>query len=765
MKIKLNIKNKLFLLISFVILPLLIISIGIVIFFSFSMMNNVNKQTEIESQSIQKQYNSFISNLTTYSNLIADTPDIKDSVEKGNIQLIRESLSVYLKRLNVDFLSVHDTDGYLLGKGHNVDEYFINESKLDYVKKGLEEKRLRETIAPVKEGLIAIITKPIYSLFYPDQNVGIASIGYRIDSNFAKLLKGNNNNIDILLFSDKSVIGSTINLNILVNEQKDLVNEVYSNKSKNGVTLRTLEKKYVTNVIKIKGDSDSDIKLTILIGVDDTEARKTIGLTILIVFFLIIISIIIAFFLTISRVKGFVEPINQLMNSAKIISEGNLDHKVDIKTNDEIALLGGDFNRMTESLKKFYNNLEKLNRIGVELGAIIDINDSLKRLLIRTEELAESDHGVVFIFDEMMKIKYKAYQGIDEKHMGNISDLDAAVLNYFQTNLKQFNGNNEDYYILTNNLSDEIILRFFENCKSLIATPVIHNNEIVGLICSARNIKYDVKDLELLKSVRIYLVDIDMKDKMLSQERLKGEMEVAVRIQTSLCPPEITNPDLEISASMTPAEEVGGDYYDITTDKSGNIWFAIGDVSGHGVTPGLIMMMAQTSFNTSLVEENITPKDVIVKVNQILTENVRNRLNVSHFMTMSFFKYLGAGKFIYSGAHLDIIVWRKKTGKCEMYGTEGIFLAITKDISQSAKNSELMLESGDIMILYTDGIPESRSANNNKELWNTVNLTECIEKYAHKGVKELRENILKKALDWCDNKPDDDMTIVVIKKK
>ncbi len=73
-------------------------------------------------------------------------------------------------------------------------------------------------------------------------------------------------------------------------------------------------------------------------------------------------------------------------------------------------------------------------------------------------------------------------------------------------------------------------------------------------------------------------------------------MEIAERIQTSLLPNGHSKDieQFEIAAAMKTADEVGGDYYDYIKDVHGNSWFAIGDVTGHGVTPGLIMMIAQT---------------------------------------------------------------------------------------------------------------------------------------------------------------------------
>ena len=79
--------------------------------------------------------------------------------------------------------------------------------------------------------------------------------------------------------------------------------------------------------------------------------------------------------------------------------------------------------------------------------------------------------------------------------------------------------------------------------------------------------------------------------------------------------------------------------YDITLDLEGNLWFGIGDVSGHGVTPRLIMMMAQTVHTAITTNYSTGPRDVVIMVNKVLYKNVHDRLGEDHFMTFMTLKY------------------------------------------------------------------------------------------------------------------------------
>lgn len=256
------------------------------------------------------------------------------------------------------------------------------------------------------------------------------------------------------------------------------------------------------------------------------------------------------------------------------------------------------------------------------------------------------------------------------------------------------------------------------------------------------------------------------RQKLAESERLAKEMEIAEQIQTSLCPPVPEHPEFDIAAIMKPADEVGGDYYDIVTDNDNNLWFAIGDVSGHGLNSGLIMMMAQSSFVSSINSSATTasmPGRTIANVNELLYKNTKQRLKKKNFMTMTFLRYEGDGKFVHAGAHLDIIVYRAKEKKFETFETKGIYLGLKEDITKITFEGEFKLEKEDVMFLYSDGIIEVKDKNEN--LLNVEGLIEIIGKHVDKDVHGLRDNIIHDTLVWCNDRRDDDMTLMVVKRK
>ena len=255
------------------------------------------------------------------------------------------------------------------------------------------------------------------------------------------------------------------------------------------------------------------------------------------------------------------------------------------------------------------------------------------------------------------------------------------------------------------------------------------------------------------------------KQHLRDKERLQREMELARHIQTALLPEHVANlhPDFDIAAIMIPAEEVGGDYYDLTFDKEGNLWFGIGDVSGHGVTPGLIMMMAQTIHVTITTNFHVTPREVVIMANKVLYKNLHERLKADHFMTFTTLKYLGGGHFQYAGEHLDLIVHRRAQHVCETLKTEGCWLNFLPDISEYACDAEFDMELGDTLFLYSDGLTEAQSPD--AKIFGDARFIESITRHADAAdVTEIRQAILDDVLAWANQRRDDDMTLMVIRR-
>src|SRR5690606_10960213 len=190
--------------------------------------------------------------------------------------------------------------------------------------------------------------------------------------------------------------------------------------------------------------------------------------------------------------------------------------------------------------------------------------------------------------------------------------------------------------------------------------------------------------------------------------RMAQELEIAASIQTGILPRDSKVAGLEIASSMLPADEVGGDYFDILPIDNG-CWLTIGDVAGHGLKTGLVMLMIQSIFAaTTHVRPTARPAMVWRALNHVLCENVRQRLSQDEHATLTLLRYDVDGRVVYAGAHEDMVVYRARTQKAEVIPTPGIWAGITQQLPPDATpEGELQLEVGDVLVLYTDGVVEA----------------------------------------------------------
>lgn len=244
-----------------------------------------------------------------------------------------------------------------------------------------------------------------------------------------------------------------------------------------------------------------------------------------------------------------------------------------------------------------------------------------------------------------------------------------------------------------------------------------------------------------------------------ARDALWGEMEIAKRIQTALLPVDPSLAGYEIGATMLPADEVGGDYYDII-DIGGRKWFIIGDVSGHGVESGLIMMMTQTSVRSTLnTTPSATPSRVLAQVNTVIKENIQ-RLGAERYMTISALCF-DDDRITFAGKHQDIYVWRHSRNEIEILETDGTWLGIVDDMAQFLTDNRVDVGAGDIVLLFTDGITEAESKGG--EMYGEDRLREAMARNAHLPVKEILSNILRDVTIFAE-KRSDDLTLLVVKK-
>ena len=247
--------------------------------------------------------------------------------------------------------------------------------------------------------------------------------------------------------------------------------------------------------------------------------------------------------------------------------------------------------------------------------------------------------------------------------------------------------------------------------------------------------------------------------------RMRKELEMLRQMQRMILPtPEELEAieGLEIAGYMEPADEVGGDYYDVLyTDDL--VTIAIGDVTGHGLESGILMVMTQTAVRTLKEIKELDPVKFLDALNRTIYKNVQ-RMNSEKNLTLVILTY-SQGKISISGQHEETIVVRNG-GQTERINTMnlGFPIGLEEEIIDFINHTSIKLNPGDGIVLYTDGIPEAYSMD--KKQYGIERLCEVISENWHNSAEEVKQAIINDVKQHIGKqKVFDDITLVVLKQK
>lgn len=253
-------------------------------------------------------------------------------------------------------------------------------------------------------------------------------------------------------------------------------------------------------------------------------------------------------------------------------------------------------------------------------------------------------------------------------------------------------------------------------------------------------------------------VSTDIKE----HRRISSELNIAQKIQDDLLPkkaPPIKG--LDIIAKTKPAAEIGGDCFDFI--KKGNQTFIyMGDVTGHGIPSGLVMMIVNTLIHTfaDMVQDS---KQLLVQVNKYLKPRIQNTM----FMTMTMLRWDEENqRMFYTGAgHETILHYKKIDNALENKSAGGIALGMVPNNEALIKELPLPLNEGDFIILYSDGIIEGK--NDEGARFEISRLLKIIEKNAPTAntAEDLFKHISTELTRFLgDHVQLDDITLMVIRR-
>ncbi|MDD2972839.1 MAG: PP2C family protein-serine/threonine phosphatase [Lachnospiraceae bacterium] len=256
---------------------------------------------------------------------------------------------------------------------------------------------------------------------------------------------------------------------------------------------------------------------------------------------------------------------------------------------------------------------------------------------------------------------------------------------------------------------------------------------------------------------------LELLEVMQEKERIGAELSVATRIQADMLPcifPAFPQrAEFDIYATMTPAKEVGGDFYDFFLQDEDHLAMVMADVSGKGVPAALFMVITKTLLKNS-TQNGLSPGAVLKKVNNQLCENNEASMFVTVWIGIL---TISKGKMICANAGHEYPVICRKGGAYELVEDQhGFVLAVMEDMSY--EEYELELHHGDHFFVYTDGVPEATNASN--ELFGNERMLDALNQCREQSLEELLGTVKREIDGFADGAPQfDDITMLALDYK
>jgi serine phosphatase RsbU (regulator of sigma subunit)/pSer/pThr/pTyr-binding forkhead associated (FHA) protein len=311
--------------------------------------------------------------------------------------------------------------------------------------------------------------------------------------------------------------------------------------------------------------------------------------------------------------------------------------------------------------------------------------------------------------------------------------------------------------------TEESIIKL--NIKSAMCVPLWNNKEIIGIIYADRISllkqfsEEDLKLLTLLSNLAAVKIENARSiDQKIQIEKMEKELSLAAQIQKDFLPR--SKPEYEcfdIAGTNIPCYQVGGDYFDFISIAPDRLGIIIADVSGKGVSASLLMASLRAALHSE-----ISPEYDIEKMTAKLNDFIHQSTASNDFITFFFAELntkTGELKYINAGHNPPVIL--EKKGKVLRLESCGFCLGMFPSVTYQSSKTEI--KKGDLAVLYTDGITESRNKENKE--YDEDKLIDFLQKKnslsAQNILTELNEEI-KTFISGVEQM--DDMTLVVVKR-
>lgn len=409
---------------------------------------------------------------------------------------------------------------------------------------------------------------------------------------------------------------------------------------------------------------------------------------------------------------------------------------------------------MTDELIGAWEQLELIYRVTQNLTLTPDLISTLRSILHEIRQVVNTEDGFVLV----------RRPGAFYCVTCNIHNLEPYLCSaIILDNLVKAN-----HVFLGNELSScqQIWPEAPALIDTLLATHLVITDEeceaALGLV-NKINKNFTAGDAKLLtalaQQVGTIIKNFLVHERLVIEERLSRELEIAAEIQESLLPTELPKMEgLSIAVGSITASEVGGDFYDFITIDDHQLTIIVGDVAGKGIPAAMLTSVTRTMLRVEAMRDE-PPHTIIHRANNILHEDLSR---ADSFVTV-FVATLNTaeGTLSYASAgHSPAILWRVETQTTEQLKATSPPIGIFGYRGESTRT--ITLQPGDTLVFYTDGITEAQSPD--EEFFGLRRLTQIVKEKASESPEALRAYIQAEVANFCrDSLTSDDATLLIVK--
>lgn len=425
-----------------------------------------------------------------------------------------------------------------------------------------------------------------------------------------------------------------------------------------------------------------------------------------------------------------------------------------------------DHNQVLSEIKDD-KRIKTLFQVISKISTILDLQSLLNELLSVIFEVLPADRGSILLYDEQNRRLRTVASRSRRPGNAKVKISKTIVKEVLRTkdSLLTADAQRDQRLDMAMSIVDE-------NIRSALCVPLVRGDRILGIVFldtfeAGRQFNRD--DCEMLTAIAMQsamaLENARLIKEMGDRERVRHELDLASSIQKQLLPKKLPRSQfIEVYGKMIPAKEMSGDYFDFMDHEgNGNFHLCIGDVSGKGLPAGLVMIMARSYFRP-LTKAMVSPRQILAEANRLLHADTRRDVFMSALLL---YWSDELGRFVWSGAgHEHLIVYRARTRRAEAIKAGGCVLAAVRDADAIFQENELVLEPGDALVLYTDGVTEAKNPAGEFFAQESLDpVKRLVELYGHLSAKDLLEAILWELKQFINGAEQaDDITVVTVKR-